>query len=478
MAEAREARSEDLAALTAGMPLSRGLGRSYGDASLPAHGDQRVAGSTLADRILAFDPDSGILRAEAGLSLHELVWMFLSRGFFTPVSPGTQYVTLGGMVAADIHGKGHHRDGCFGQHVTSLRLRVADGRIVDCSPTKERDLFRATVGGMGLTGHILEVSVRLKRIPSPWIVFESVRVPDIDAYTTALKEAAATWPQTVGFIDCTTGGRHLGRGILIKGRWAEPNEAPKEAPRPKKARAVPFDLPSGLINGLTIKILNAFMYWKHFAPVRRGIIHPESYFYPLDKLLHWNRAYGRRGFTQYQCMLPNSAGPDAARRFLELLRSRRAASPVCVIKDHGPESIGLLSFPCPGISIALDFPVNDGTQSLIDALNEFVIAAGGRVYLAKDAFTRQEHFRAMEPRLPEWEAIRRRWDPEKKLRSLQSVRVLGDVVPGSAAEPAVVPAGTPATATPATRPAGSGALSASSEGSEPIPSPTPRSSTA
>jgi FAD/FMN-containing dehydrogenase len=172
-------------------------------------------------------------------------------------------------------------------------------------------------------------------------------------------------------------------------------------------------------------------------------------------------------------MLPNSAGPDAARRFLELLRSRRAASPVCVIKDHGPESIGLLSFPCPGISIALDFPVNDGTQALIDALNEFVIAAGGRVYLAKDAFTRQEHFRAMERRLPEWEAIRRRWDPEKKLRSLQSVRVLGDVVPGSTAEPAADPA-----ATAATRLAATGARSPSSEGSEPIPSPTPRSRTA
>jgi decaprenylphospho-beta-D-ribofuranose 2-oxidase len=203
VAHARELRSEDLAGLTAGMPLSRGLGRSYGDSSLPAPGDDAVAGSTLADRILSFDPDSGILRAEAGLSLRDMVWLFLPRGFFTPVSPGTQYVTLGGMVAADIHGKGHHRDGCFGHHVTSLRLRVADGRIVDCSPTKERDLFRATVGGMGLTGHILEVSVRLKRIPSPWIAYESVRVDDIDAYMAALKEAASTWPQTVGFIDCS-----------------------------------------------------------------------------------------------------------------------------------------------------------------------------------------------------------------------------------------------------------------------------------
>jgi len=433
---AQQLLSEDLAAITRDVPLSRGLGRSYGDASLPAMGDPRVAGSVLADRILSFDPDSGILRAEAGLSLREMVRLFLPRGFFTPVSPGTQFVTLGGMVAADIHGKNHHRDGCFGQHVTSLRIRVADGRIVDCSPTKERDLFRATIGGMGLTGHILEVAVRLKRIPSPWIYFESVRVPDIDAYVAALKESSASWPQTVGFIDCTKGGRHLGRGILIKGRWADPKEAPSFPPPPKHERNVPFDLPSGLINRLSIRMFNALTYWKHRAPVRRGIIHPEDYFYPLDKVLHWNRAYGKRGLTQYQCVLPNEAGPSVARRFLELMRARHAASPVCVIKDCGPEGIGLLSFPRPGISIAVDFAVNERTQALVDALNEFVIREGGRIYLAKDAFTRAAHFRAMEPRLAEWEAIRRRWDPERKFRSRQSVRVLGDdPAPGTSRVP-------------------------------------------
>lgn len=433
---AHQVLSEDLASITKDVPLSRGLGRSYGDASLPAQGDRRVAGSVLADRILSFDPDSGILRAEAGLSLREIVRLFLTRGFFTPVSPGTQFVTLGGMVAADIHGKGHHRDGCFGQHVTSLRVRVADGRIIDCSPTKERDLFRATIGGMGLTGHILEVAVRLKRIPSPWIYFESVRVPDIDAYIAALKESSSSWPQTVGFIDCTKRGRHLGRGILIKGRWADPKEAPPFPPPPKRERNIPFDLPSGLINRLSIRLFNALTYWKHYAPVKKGIIHPESYFYPLDQVLHWNRAYGRRGLTQYQCLLPNEAGPDVARRFLQQLQSHHAASPVCVIKDHGPEGIGLLSFPRPGISIAVDFPVNDRTQALVDALNEFVIREGGRVYLAKDAFTRAAHFRAMEPRLAEWEAIRRRWDPERKFRSRQSVRVLGDdPAPGTSRVP-------------------------------------------
>lgn len=432
--QAREVQSEDLPAITGDVPLSRGLGRSYGDSSLPGPGDYIVAGSARADRILSFDAETAVLRAEAGLSLQEIVRLLLSRGFFTPVSPGTQFVTLGGMVAADIHGKNHHRDGCFGQHVLGLRMRVADGRIVDCSPTEERDLFRATLGGMGLTGHILEVTVKLKRIPSPWIRYESVRVPDIDTYVAALKEAGATWPMTVGFIDCTARGRSLGRGVLIKGRWAERSEAPEYPPVPKRARTVPFDFPSWVLNPLSIRLFNAFTYHKHLSRVRDGIMHPESYFYPLDKLRHWNRLYGPRGMTQYQCVLPDSAGPGAARRFLELLVARQAASPVCVIKDCGPEGIGLLSFPRPGISIAVDFPVRDQTQSLIDALNEHVLKEGGRIYLAKDAFTRAEHFRAMESRLAEWDAIRKRWDPETKLRSRQSVRVLGD----RAARPGVV----------------------------------------
>ena len=423
---ARELLSEDLVAITAAVPLSRGLGRSYGDSSLPAPGDDRVAGSVRADRVLGFDPETGILRAEAGVSLQTIVRLLLPRGFFTPVSPGTQFVTLGGMVAADIHGKNHHRDGCFGQHVLGVRMRVADGRIVDCSPTEESDLFRATVGGMGLTGHILEVTVRLKKIPSPWIAFESVRVPDIETYIAALKEAGSLWPQTVGFIDCTARGKHLGRGVLIKGRWAEPDEAPTHPPVPKRARTVPFDFPSWIINRFTIRVFNALAYHKHVRRVRRGIIHPETYFYPLDKLRHWNRLYGSRGMTQYQCVLPEEAGPGAARRFLEVLAAENAASPVCVIKDCGPEGFGLLSFPRSGISIAVDLPVRDGTQATIDALNEHVVKEGGRVYLAKDAFTRAEHFRAMEPRLPAWEEIRRRWDPEGRLRSRQSVRVLGD----------------------------------------------------
>ena len=190
MVPAWEDRSEDLATVTADAPLTRGCGRAYGDAALPAPGDFRVAGSTLANRILSFDPLTGELRAEAGLTLDELYRTFLPRGLFTPVTPGTRFVTLGGMVACDVHGKNHHRDGCFGQHVTSIRMRVADGAIVDCSPTEHAELFWATIGGMGLTGHVLEVSFRLARVPSPWIYQETERVADIDRFIEALKTAS------------------------------------------------------------------------------------------------------------------------------------------------------------------------------------------------------------------------------------------------------------------------------------------------
>ena len=422
----REVRSEDLEALTRDAVLCRGLGRSYGDSSLPPPSHPVVAATPLADRILSFDAATGTLRAEAGLSLRALNRSFLPRGFYSPVTPGTQMITLGGMVAADVHGKNHHRDGCFGAHVTGVRMRVADGRIVECSPARESELFRATVGGMGLTGHILEVECRLVRVPSPWVLTETERMHDIDHFIEGLKEAGPRWPHTMGWIDCLSRGPLMGRGILMKGRWAEPPEAPRRMPEPRRRPSVPFVLPSWVVNRWSVRAFNAVYYRRHVPHIRRAVVHPESFFYPLDAIGHWNRMYGPRGFTQYQCVLPESAGRGAARRFLELLTRRGGASMLCVIKDCGPEGIGLLSFPKPGISIALDIPIHDETQSLVDSLNELVIAEGGRVYLAKDQLTRAEHFRAMEPRLAAWTCIRRKWDPEGRLRSAQSVRLLGD----------------------------------------------------
>lgn len=421
----RELRSENLDQLTRDAVLTRGLARSYGDSSLPPPSHPVVVATPLADRILAFDEQTGILRAEAGFSLRALYELFLPRGWFTPVTPGTQYVTLGGMVAADVHGKNHHRDGTIGGHVRSIRLRTASGDIVECSRQHEPDLFRATIGGMGLTGHILDVELQLAAVPSPWIVFEQCQVPDIETYLARLKESAAEWPFTMGWIDCLSRGAKMGRGALQRGRWATADEAPRAFPKPLKRWPVPFVCPTWVMGRTVGRLANEVIYRTH--PSRRPrIVHPEPFFYPLDMLLDWNRLYGRRGFTQYQCVLPDAAGPAAVRQLLELLTRYGAASFLCVIKDCGDEGEGLLSFPLRGTSIALDLPVRDNTQTVIDALNEFVISVGGRVYLAKDAFTRAEHFRAMEPRLAEWTAIRRRWDPTGRLRSAQSVRLFGD----------------------------------------------------
>jgi decaprenylphospho-beta-D-ribofuranose 2-oxidase len=422
----RELRSEDLRAITRDVPLSRGLGRSYGDSSLPPPSRPLVANTTLADRILDFDPQPGMLRAEAGLSIAEMHRFFYPRGFFAPVTPGTQFVTLGGAVAADVHGKNHHVAGCIGAHVRRLWLRVADGRILQCSREKEPELFRATLGGMGLTGHILEVELRLDRIGSPWIRQESERIKDIDAFAAALEKAAGEWPMTVGWIDCLARGRALGRGILIKGRWADPDEGPRGFPRAPWSPSVLFLMPEVVLSRLGVRTFNELYYGIHVPRVKHAFVGPQPFFYPLDRIRNWNRLYGRRGFTQYQAIIPRAAGVAGVRRFLETLSARGGASFLAVIKDCGAEGIGMLSFPKPGLSIALDVPIRDDTQALVDALNERVIAEGGRIYLAKDGFTRPEHFAAMEPRLPTFLAVRRRFDPELRLRSAQSVRLFGD----------------------------------------------------
>ncbi len=427
--EGLQIKSEDLQRATSGATLCRGLGRSYGDSSLPAVATDRVVDTTPANRLLAFDPQSGWLRAEAGMSLLELNQLFLRHRWFVPVSPGTQFVTLGGMVASDVHGKNHHVDGCFGQHVRCLKLRVADGRIIECSDEHEPELFRATIGGMGLTGHILEVEFRMRRIPSPWIQSESRRIPNLDAMVAGLKQAAGNWPMTVGWVDCLARGKSLGRGILMQGRWAEPDEAPPESPAWKRRFRIPCEFPNFMLGRPSMKAFNLAYYYKHFKRVKQGIEHPDSFFYPLDMLDDWNLIYGRRGFTQYQCVLPHADDNGPARRFLDLFTKAGGMAFLCVIKDCGPEGKGMLSFPRPGISIAMDFPVHPTkTQPFVDRLNELVIGEGGRIYLTKDTFTREEHFHAMEPRLAAFNRVRRRWDPEGKLRSGQSVRLLGDSV--------------------------------------------------
>jgi decaprenylphospho-beta-D-ribofuranose 2-oxidase len=422
-----ETTPEDLESGSEGAALSRGLGRSYGDASLPATPGDSVLSTRRADRILCFDPESGRLRAEAGLSLREINQLFPQRGWASPTQPGTQYITLGGMCASDVHGKNHHVAGSFGEHVRALRMRVPDGRILEVDDQSERELFRATLGGMGLTGHILEVEVQLERIPSPWIWGETRGVRNLDELVEKIQSESRRWPFTMAWADSTARGPAMGRGILTVGRYAEPDEAPAQPPVMRERIAVPFDLPSWIVAPWSIRIFNPLFYHLRRRQSRTGIVHPQPFFYPLDAIRHWNRLYGRRGFAQYQCVLPLERDGLAYRRFFDVLTSLGGATPVTVIKDCGAEGRGVISFPKPGISIALDLPFRVGhTQALIDALNRVVIEAGGRIYLTKDALTRPEDLRRMEPRLDAFLEIRRKWDPEGRIRSAQSVRLLGD----------------------------------------------------
>jgi FAD/FMN-containing dehydrogenase len=306
-------------------------------------------------------------------------------------------------------------------------MRVPDGRVIEVTEAAEPELFRATLGGMGLTGHILEVEVQLESIPTPWIWCEIRGVRDLDELVTGIRSESRRWPFTMAWADPTARGASMGRGILTVGRYARPDEAPAAPPQMRGRIAVPVDLPGWAVAPWSIRIFNTLYYrlrsWRHFT----GITHPQPFFYPLDAVRHWNRLYGRRGFAQYQCVLPLAEDGGAYRRFFDVLTSMGGASPVSVIKDCGAEGRGLLSFPKPGISIALDLPFRRGhTQALVDALNRVVIEAGGRIYLTKDALTRAEDLRAMEPRLEAFREIRQKWDPDARMRSAQSVRLLGD----------------------------------------------------
>ena len=424
----RVARSERPAVPAGAEPVvARGLGRAYGDSAIPAAPAGLVVESTRADRILDFDGARGRLRCEAGLSIAEILRVFLPRGWFPPVTPGTKFVTVGACVACDVHGKNHHRDGSFGSFIDDLTLITADGRRVSCGPDRERELFLATVGGMGLTGLITDLTLRLRRVESPWIVLETVGVDGLEAMLDGLRRSAADWPYTVGWIDCLARGSEVGRGILMRGRHATAVEAgDRKLPRRLPLR-VPVDAPEWLLNPLFMRWFNYLYHRLHGGTLRRRVVSYDRFFYPLDAVGQWNRLYGPRGFLQYQCVLPREAGAAPLTAILERLGAAGAASFLAVIKDCGPASEAYLSFPMEGTTLALDLAYRGATtEALVHELNAVVIAHGGRIYLAKDAVTRPEDFARMMPRLAAWRAVRDRWDPNHRFRSAQSVRLLGD----------------------------------------------------
>ncbi len=425
--EGLELVSEDLEAISRGAILSRGLGRSYGDASLPPQGQGPVASTRLANRLLAFNGDTGVLRAEAGFCLADFNSLFLPLGWASPVTPGTRYVSLGGMVASDVHGKNHHVAGCFGEHVRALRMRVADGRILDVSENQEPELFHATLGGLGLTGHLLEVEFVLEKVPSAWVWAENQQVENFSELIACLREASDTWPMTVAWVDSLSKGDALGRGIVMKGRWARPDQAPSQAPASKSAFSVPLDFPEWVLSKTSVQLFNRAYFCKEGKSGKSGIVHPYAFFYPLDRLQDWNRIYGRRGFIQYQCVIPKQDADEIGKQLLKTLAASDEGSFLSVVKDCGRQGKGMISFPMPGISLAFDVPMRgDSTRALVRKLNEIVLEAGGRIYLAKDALTSAETYRAMDPRWEAWNGVRRQWDPDGKLRSALSVRLFGD----------------------------------------------------
>lgn len=400
--------------------IARGLGRSYGDASLQPN---LTLLTSRLDHLLAFDPASHVLSAEAGVTLSTILDVFLPRGWLPPVSPGTKFVTLGGMVAADVHGKNHHGAGSFGRHVRALRLMLADGRVVQCGPQLEPDLFWATVGGMGLTGLILSVDFPLLPVRTAFIRSEVLCVPNLEAAFDAF-EASAHWTYTVAWIDCLTGGRNLGRCLLTRGELAEPDDVPPGLSPPRKMpKRVPVDFPNWVLNRWSMRAFNALYYNMAPRQPRPAIVDLDSFFYPLDALLEWNRIYGRNGFTQYQCVLPKAAGREGLRRLLAAIQKSGFGSFLAVLKLFGGSSGGLMSFPMQGYTLALDFPVRPPTLALLHELDAIVADHAGRLYLAKDARTTPGMLRKGYPRLEAFQHVRRQWGAAGRMQSLLAERL-------------------------------------------------------
>ena len=405
--------------------ISYGLGRSYGDAPLNSQGG--VILHTRLNRFLAFDAQAGVLECEAGVSLAEIIRYFLPRGFFLPVTPGTKFVTVGGAIAADVHGKNHHQDGTFGNFVLDFKLLTSNGEKLSCSPNNNPEVFWATLGGMGLTGIILSARIKLRPVTSAWVLVDYQKAANLEDALERMTESDVRYQYSVAWIDCLATGRHMGRAVLMRGNHASANELPAKTRRPLAepfhARwTVPFNFPSLALNSITVGTFNSLYYGIHRNSVRQ-LVDFEKFFYPLDAINHWNRLYGRRGFVQYQVALPLEGGLEGLRELLRRLARSRRASFLAVLKRFGKSDPGLLSFPIEGYTLALDLPVASGLIHLLHELDRMVLNYGGKVYLAKDAVMTSRTFAAMYPKLEEFRAIKRKLDPRGLLSSSQARRL-------------------------------------------------------
>ncbi|MDN3565826.1 FAD-binding oxidoreductase [Paeniroseomonas aquatica] len=396
--------------------IAHGGGRSYGDAALNTGGAVVLTGRL--DRILSFDPSTGLLVSEPGVTFAELLAIFLPRGFIAPVSPGTGFVTLGGALANDVHGKNHHGLGSIGDHVAWFDLLLPDGRLLRVAEATDPDLFRATIGGIGLTGIITAICLRLAAVPSNALTVQRRRVANLDDFLQGFKDAAGT-AYSVGWIDALAQGAALGRGVLETAE-ASPHDGTFPS---RKAKRFPIDAPGWLLNGLSVRAFNA-LYWRRASIVGQQTTASYAQFlYPLDAIEGWNRMYGKQGFRQFQCVVPFETGERALRRLLETIASAGAASFLAVLKVMGAQGRGMLSFGMPGYSLALDIPSRPGSEAVFAALERITRDAGGRIYLAKDSVMSSDGFNAMYSEAGAFRALRERIDPQRRLASDMSRRL-------------------------------------------------------
>lgn len=396
--------------------LAHGMGRSYGDVCL--NSKAIIWLTTGLDRFIAFDGATGRLVCEAGVLLRDIQRLFIPRGWILPVTPGTQMVTVGGAIANDVHGKNHHLFGSFGDHVRRLLLVRTDGDVIECGPDRNPGWFSATVGGLGLTGVIAQAEIQLRRIAGPWIDTETMAYTNLNEFFYLADSSEADWEHTVSWVDCVSGGK--GRGIFIR---AKPAEAGQDVEPKRRNVTMPFVPPVSLVNRLSLRPFNTVYYALNKWRAGKRVSHYESFLYPLDNVLEWNRMYGPKGFFQHQSVVPREHGKDAVGAMLKEISRSGEGSFLAVLKTFGDRHpVGMLSFPQPGVTLALDFPnKGDRTHKLFHILDAIVRDAKGRIYPAKDARMSRELFERGYPRLPEFLEYR-----DRGISSNFSRRVMGD----------------------------------------------------
>jgi len=404
--ERLEAAAAAVRARPAGGLVAHGGGRSYGDAALNDGGHLLL--TRRLDRILAFDPDEAQLVSEPGVTVSELQSFLVPRGFTLPAVPGTGFATLGGAVANDVHGKNHDRHGSFGDHVVWFDLLTADGTFRRVSAGEDPSLFAATIGGVGLTGILMTICVSVLPCRSNAVRVTELRAEDLDHFLTLLSQHRDRETYSVGWIDSLARGSRFGRGIL---EVAEPSDRSIET-RPARRLRVPVDMPGFVLNRWSIAAMNAWYYSRVPSFGRDRVVPLERFFHPLDAVLDWNRMYGRAGFRQFQCVIPDDRAPAGIRCLLEAVTESRAGSFLAVLKSMGAEGRGYLSFPMRGLTLALDFPARGRVDALLTQLEGITLEHGGRVYLAKDSCLSPEGFARMYPKLSDLRQVLDRIDPQ------------------------------------------------------------------